>query len=219
MRTRLCASVMAVALAVTGCASMDETQQGTAKGAAIGATAGAVLGAVINHDKPAKGAAIGAAIGGAGGAVAGNVWSRKMQEQRQQMEQATRGTGVEVTQTANNELKLEIPSDISFDSNSAAIKPQMRPILDKFAQTLKDNPVTRIRIIGHTDSSGSDTINNPLSVNRAVSARDYLADRGVASSRITTDGRGSREPVADNGTPAGRAKNRRIEVFVAEQQG
>ncbi|MFA9438003.1 OmpA family protein [Uliginosibacterium sp. sgz301328] len=216
---KIISGLLACSLFLGACASMSETQQDTAKGAAIGATAGAVLGAVINHDKPAKGAAIGAAIGGAGGAVAGNVWSKKMQEQRQQMEQATRGTGVEVTQTANNELKLEIPSDISFDSNSAAIKPQMRPILDRFAQTLRDNPVTRVRIIGHTDSSGTDAINNPLSVNRATSARDYLADRGVAASRITVDGRGSREPVADNSTAAGRAKNRRIEIFVAEQQG
>ncbi|MGC3965286.1 MAG: OmpA family protein [Rhodocyclaceae bacterium] len=216
---KIISGLLACSLLLGACASMTETQQDTAKGAAIGATAGAVVGAIANGGKPAKGAAVGAAIGAAGGAVIGNVWSKKMQEQRQQMEQATRGTGVEVTQTANNELKLEIPSDISFDSSSAAIKPQMRPILDRFAQTLRDNPVTRVRIIGHTDSSGSDAINNPLSVNRATSARDYLADRGVAAGRIAVDGRGSREPIADNSSTSGRTKNRRIEIFVAEQQG
>ena len=150
------------------------------------------------------------------GALGGYVWSQRMEAQRQAMAQATAGTGVDVTRTADNQLKLEIPSDISFDSGKAAIKPQMRPILDRFAQTLKDNPATNVRIIGHTDSKGSDAINNPLSLDRAASARDYLTDRGVAQGRIEIAGRGSREPVADNGSEAGRARNRRIEVFVAE---
>jgi outer membrane protein OmpA-like peptidoglycan-associated protein len=74
-----------------------------------------------------------------------------------------------------------------------------------------------VRIVGHTDSTGSDAINNPLSVNRAQSARDYLVARGVNSSRISIDGRGSREPVADNGTESGRARNRRIDIFLAER--
>jgi outer membrane protein OmpA-like peptidoglycan-associated protein len=132
------------------------------------------------------------------------------------MEAATRGTGVAVTQTPNNELKLEIPSDISFDTGKAEIKPAMRPVLDKFAQTLQANPVTTVRIIGYTDSTGTAAVNEPLSVRRAASTRDYLTARGVAINRIAIDGRGSREPVADNSTPAGRAKNRRVEIFVAE---
>jgi outer membrane protein OmpA-like peptidoglycan-associated protein len=74
-----------------------------------------------------------------------------------------------------------------------------------------------VRIVGHTDSTGSDAINNPLSVNRAQRARDYLVARGVSSSRISIDGRGSREPVADNGTADGRARNRRIDIFLAER--
>ena len=139
-----------------------------------------------------------------------------MQEQKASMEQATRGTGVSVTQTADNQLKLEIPSDVSFDSGSAQIKPNLRPVLDRFATTLNQNPVTTVRIIGHTDNRGSDAINNPLSVNRAASTRDYLVDRGVQASRISIDGRGSREPVADNNTADGRARNRRVEIFVAE---
>jgi outer membrane protein OmpA-like peptidoglycan-associated protein len=92
----------------------------------------------------------------------------------------------------------------------------MRPVLDKFAQTLQANPVTNVRIIGYTDSTGTDAINDPLSVRRAASTRDYLTARGVAINRIAIDGRGSREPVADNSTPTGRSKNRRVEVFVAE---
>jgi outer membrane protein OmpA-like peptidoglycan-associated protein len=140
-----------------------------------------------------------------------------MAQKKAAMEQATAGTGVAVTQTADNQLKLNIPSDISFDTGQYAIKPNLRPILDQFAQGLSSQPNTEIRIIGHTDSTGTDTINNPLSVNRAASARDYLVGRGVDSRRIQIDGRGSREPIADNSSESGRARNRRIEIFLAER--
>ena len=213
---RLLPNVLALAFAastVAGCANMTETQSDTAKGAGIGAVAGAVIGGVAGGS---RGAGTGAAIGAAIGAGGGYLWSKHMQEQKASMEQATRGTGVSVTQTADNQLKLEIPSDVSFDSGSAQIKPNLRPVLDRFASTLNQNPVTTVRIIGHTDNRGSDAINNPLSVNRAASTRDYLVDRGVQARRISIDGRGSREPVADNNTADGRARNRRVEIFVAE---
>ncbi len=206
-------TVAAAIFALGGCANMSETQKGTAKGAGIGAGVGAVVGAVAGGS---KGAAIGAGVGAVGGAIAGNVWSKKMQAQKAEMEQATAGTGVGVSQTSDNRLKLDIPSDVSFDTGRADIKPNFRPILDKLATGLIDNPTTVITIIGHTDSSGTDAINNPLSVNRAASARDYLTARGVASGRISIDGRGSREPVASNDTTSGRAQNRRVEIFVAE---
>ena len=198
---------------MTGCADMSETQRTTATGAGIGALAGAVIGGVASGG---RGAATGAAIGGALGAGGGYLWSKHMEEQKATMEQATKGTGISVSQTADNQLKLDIPSDVSFDSGRYDIKPNLRPILDRFATTLNQNPVTTIRIVGHTDNSGSDAINNPLSVNRAAATRDYLVTRGVAGNRISIDGRGSREPVADNSTAAGRAKNRRVEIFVAE---
>jgi outer membrane protein OmpA-like peptidoglycan-associated protein len=139
-----------------------------------------------------------------------------MEKQKAEMEQATQGTGVSVSQTADNQLKLDIPSDVSFDTNRYDIKPNLRPILDRFATTLNQNPVTTVTIIGHTDSTGTDAINNPLSVNRAAATRDYLVARGVAGNRIAIDGRGSREPITDNATAEGRAKNRRVEIFVAE---
>ena len=217
MHARLIAVGTLGALVLSGCANMDETGKDTAKGAAIGAAAGAVLGAVVS-DNRGKGAVVGGAIGAAAGALGGNIWSKRMQEQKRAMEDATQGTGVAVTQTPNNELKLDIPSDISFDTGRADIKPEMRPVLDKFAQSLTQHPVTSVRIIGHTDSTGSDAINNPLSIERATSARDYLTGRGVGASRIAVDGRGEREPIADNSTLEGRAKNRRIEVFVAEPE-
>lgn len=202
------------ALIATGCANMTETQKRTTIGTGVGAAAGAALGSAVGGSGGAtrSGALIGAAVGGIGTYI----WSQKMEEQKRAMEQATAGTGVDVVQTADNQLKLEIPSDISFDVGRADIKPNFRPVLDRFAQTLNANPTTTVRIIGHTDSTGSDAVNDPLSVNRAASARNYLTDRGVASSRIVIDGRGSHEPLADNGSEAGRAKNRRVEIFVGE---
>lgn len=202
------------ALIATGCANMTETQKRTTIGTGVGAAAGAALGSAVGGSGSAtrSGALIGAAVGGIGTYI----WSQKMEEQKRAMEQATAGTGVDVVQTADNQLKLEIPSDISFDVGRADIKPNFRPVLDRFAQTLNANPTTSVRIIGHTDSTGSDAVNDPLSVNRAASARNYLTDRGVASSRIVIDGRGSHEPLADNGSEAGRAKNRRVEIFVGE---
>ena len=197
-----------------GCANMSETQRTTGTGAAIGAVAGAVIGGATGGGgkRIGTGAAIGAAIGAGGGYL----WSRHMQEQKAAMEEATQGTGVSVSQTADNQLKLEIPSDISFDSGRYDIKPNLRPILDRFSTTLNQNPVTTVRIIGHTDSTGSDAINNPLSVNRASATRSYLATRGVATNRISIDGRGSYEPIADNSTASGRAMNRRVEIYVGE---
>ncbi|TFV92913.1 OmpA family protein, partial [Oxalobacteraceae bacterium OM1] len=162
--------------------------------------------------------ATGAAMGAAAGAVIGNIWSARMERQKQAMEQATQGTGIKVTQTSDNQLKLDIPSDISFDTNRADIKPDFRPVLDKFATSLKENPYTNVTIIGHTDNTGSDAINDPLSLSRASHARDYLADRGISSSRVRVEGRGSHEPIVANDNPADRARNRRVEIFVAEPQ-
>ena len=194
---------------------MTETQRTTGTGAAIGAVAGAAVGAATGGGG-GKRVATGAAVGAAVGAGGGYLWSKHMERQKAAMEEATRGTGVRVSQTSDNRLKLDIPSDISFDTNRYDIKPNMRPILDRFASTLNENPVTNVTIIGHTDSTGTDAINNPLSINRAAATRDYIAARGVNSSRIRIDGRGSREPIADNNTVSGRAMNRRVEIFVAE---
>jgi outer membrane protein OmpA-like peptidoglycan-associated protein len=216
-KKKLTVSTLAAVLALAGCADMNPVQRGTAQGAGIGAGIGAVLGAATG-DGGGRRAATGAAVGGAAGAVIGNIWSSRMEQQKRQMEQATQGTGVQVSQTADNRLKLDIPTDISFDTNRSNIKPNFRPILDKFASSLVENPYSRVTIVGHTDSTGSDAINNPLSVNRAAQTRDYLASRGVASNRFNIDGRGSREPVASNDTESNRARNRRVEIYVAEQQ-
>jgi len=206
---------LAAALALAGCANMSEREQGTAKGAGIGAAAGAVLGAVTGNSSSA---AKGAVLGGAIGAIGGNLWSKKMEDKRRAMEQATQGTGVDVTRTADNQLKLNVPSDISFDTGRADIKPELRSVLDSFANGLRDDPTTRVRIIGHTDNTGSDAINDPLSVQRARSVGSYLADRGISPERIEAIGRGEHEPIADNSTEAGRARNRRVEILLREPE-
>lgn len=216
MRTLLIGT-LTLSLALSGCANLDDIQRGTATGAGVGAGIGAIIGGTTGSGG-GKRVATGAVVGGALGAVAGNIWSKRMEAQKQSMEQATRGTGVQVSQTADNRLKLDIPSDISFDTNRADIKPNFRPILDKFAGGLVDNPSTIVTIIGHTDTTGSDAINNPLSVERASRTRDYVAARGVASGRVSVDGRGSHEPVASNDSDFGRSKNRRVEIYVAEPQ-
>lgn len=199
--------------ALAGCAGMTEEQRGTATGAAIGAATGAVIGSATGGK-----AATGAVIGGVIGAVAGNVWSKNMEEKRREMEQATAGTGATVTRTSDNQLKIEVPSDVSFAVGSATIEPRLRPVLDSFASGLGSQPSMLVRVVGHTDSTGSDAINDPLSLRRAESVRNYLEDRGVSASRIEVAGRGAREPVASNDTAEGRAKNRRVEIFLREPQ-
>ncbi|WP_137921898.1 OmpA family protein [Hydrogenophaga sp. 2FB] len=206
-------TTLTAALALAGCANMTETQSGTAKGAGIGAVAGALLGAATGGS---KGAATGAVLGAGAGAVGGYVWSNKMQEQKKQMEAATAGTGIGVSQTTDNRLKLDVPADAGFATGRSTVSPTLQRVLGQFAGTLNANPVTAVAIVGHTDSTGSDAVNNPLSFDRANATRDYLVSRGVAATRIATDGRGSSQPVADNGTAQGRAANRRVEIYVAE---
>ncbi|RJG24743.1 hypothetical protein D3872_03280 [Massilia cavernae] len=212
-KTIIAATILAMA---SGCADMSPTQRGTAQGAGIGAGLGALIGGTTGGGGGGR-AAKGAVIGGAVGAIAGNIWSNRMEKQKQAMEQATQGTGVQVSQTQDNRLKLEIPADVSFDTGRSDIKSNFRPVLERFAQTLNENPGAMVTIIGHTDSTGDDSVNQPLSIDRAAHTRDYLAQRGVASNRIAIEGRGEREPIASNDDASGRARNRRVEIYVAER--
>lgn len=200
---------LTLALLAGGCANMSEREKGTAGGAAAGAVAGAVIGSATGGR-----AGTGAAIGGVVGAVAGNLWSKHLEDKRKALEQASAGTGIEVDRTQDNQLKLNVPSDFSFDVGRADIKPQMRPVLDEIGRNL--DPNVRVTIVGHTDSTGSDAINNPLSLDRAESVREYLVSHGVARGRLLVEGRGSREPVANNTTDAGRAANRRVEILLSQ---
>jgi outer membrane protein OmpA-like peptidoglycan-associated protein len=208
--------IIVMLMVLAGCASMTPSQQGTAQGTAIGTGVGAATGAAIGA--LAGDAGIGAAIGAGVGAVGGYVWSSRMEEQKRQMKQATAGTDIQVSQTANNQLKMNIPSDISFDSGRAEIKPEMYPVLNSLVAGLMSNPNAQANIVGHTDNTGNDSINNPLSVNRAANTRSYLASQGIQPNRISIDGRGSYEPEVPNDSPMNRARNRRVEIFIFEPQ-
>jgi outer membrane protein OmpA-like peptidoglycan-associated protein len=204
---------LTAALALAGCANMSERERGTATGAAIGAAAGAVIGSMTGGR-----AGTGAVAGGAAGAVIGNLWSKRMQDKQRAMEQAAAGSGVQVTRTADDQLKLQVPSDISFAVGSAALESRLRPVLDTFAHGLDSDRDTLVKVVGHTDNTGSDAINDPLSLRRAESVRSYLEDRGVKADRIEVAGRGSREPVVANDNAEDRARNRRVEIFLREPQ-
>ena len=128
-----------------------------------------------------------------------------------------KGTGIAVTQTQDNQLKLDIPSDISFAVGRSDIQSNFAPVLDRFAEGLRNNPNTDVRIIGHTDNTGSDAVNNPLSLDRAASTRNYLTGRGIDGRRISIEGMGERQPIATNETADGRSRNRRVEIYVGER--
>ncbi|MDO9286869.1 MAG: OmpA family protein [Aquabacterium sp.] len=210
MNTRLGTTALVLAaMLASGCGSMSERERGTAQGAGVGAVAGAILGSVTGGK-----AGTGAVIGGAVGAVAGNLWSKRMQDKQEALARASAGTGIEVARTNDDRLRLNVPADFSFDIGSATIQPAMRPVLDEIARNLDRNVM--VTIVGHTDSTGSDALNDRLAVDRASAVRDYLSARGVASSRVSVQGRGAREPVATNATDAGRAANRRVEIFLAD---
>jgi len=212
MTPRLTIPLVSAAL-LAGCANMSESERTTAQGAAIGAVAGAILSSATGGS-----AGTGAAVGGAAGAVGGHYWSKRLQDKQQAMEQATRGTGVQVTRTADDQLRLQVPSDISFAVGSATLEPRLRPVLDAFASGLDRDPQMLVRVVCHTDNTGSDAINEPLSMRRAESVRNYLEDRGIRGDRIAVAGRGSREPVALNSTAEDRARNRRVEIFLRDTQ-
>ena len=203
---------LAGSLVLAGCADMNQSQKSTAEGAGIGAAAGAVIGAIAGGG---KGAAIGAAAGAGPGALGGYFWNEHLEKQKQQMQQATAGTNVQVTQTADNRLKINVPSDAGFASDSAQLNPKLHPALNELATSLMQNPTETVQIVGYTDSTGGDAVNQPLSQNRAQSVESYLVSRGVQPQRISTQGMGAQNPVASNETAEGRAQNRRVEIFVA----
>jgi len=210
----------ATAIVLVGCASNpndpnQKTKQGVAAGAALGAIAGAVIGHQSDHSGGAlRGALIGAAAGGALGAGVGHYMDKQQAEFERQLAEEQRQHQIEVERLRNENLKITMNSEISFDYNSAQLKPAFTRSLDKVADILSRYPRTTIRITGHTDSRGSAAYNQQLSEQRAQSVGSYLADRGVRGNRIVTEGRGEMQPRATNDTEAGRQLNRRVEMLI-----
>lgn len=190
----------------------------TAKGTGIGAGAGAVLGAVVG--KLAGNTAVGAAVGTAVGATTGAIIGKHMDKVKAQAE-AVKNAQVEEITDANGlqGVKVTFDSGILFATNSSTLSAASKNSLNEFAKVLKSNSDCDIAIFGHTDNTGTDAINNPLSVKRAQAVETYLKGQGVGSAQIkSVDGQGSTNPVADNSTAEGRKQNRRVEVYMYASQ-
>ncbi len=201
-------ALLSVAMILSSCGASN-TVKGTGIGTGAGAALGAGIGAIIGGGKGAAwGAGIGAVVGGTSGAIIG----KKMDKQAAELE-AIEGAQVEKINDGEA-IKVTFESGILYATNSSTLNTSSRESLNKFAQSLIENPDTDVKIYGHTDSTGSDAINNPLSEKRAESVYNYLVSRGVSGTRMVSQGFGSTDPVADNSTVAGRAQNRRVEIFI-----
>ncbi|MBC7499713.1 MAG: OmpA family protein [Herminiimonas sp.] len=154
--------------------------------------------------------------GEASGALIGNIWSLRMEKQKRIMQQAAQGTGIQVIQTGDNHLKLDIPSKISFDVNRADIRPAFLPVLDRFADTLADNPATVVNIVGHADESSGSVSDSPLSIERAVHSRDYLVRRGIAPARTLIAQAEGDALLALKVSTTRRVSGLGVEIYVAE---
>src|SRR5690606_30547707 len=211
---RVAACVFAASL-VAGCAAIDDTMGGmstggrTAAGAGAGAAVGAGLGALIGDSS--KAAAIGAGIGAVAGGIAGYNWAGVKKDVEKS---GASSLGVDVTEMPDGTLRVNIPSNVSFDTGKYALKPALLPVLDSVARALVQHPELRAKSIGHTHSTGSDATNQTLSVNRARAVANYLSQQGVPTAHLTAEGRGSSNPVGDNATAEGRAMNRRVELYL-----
>lgn len=191
------------------CATTTKTQKGTVIGAATGGTLGAIIG------KKAGNTAVGAIIGGAIGGTAGALIGRKMDRQAEEIKQAI--PNAEVIREGEG-IIVKFDSGILFDVNQSTLKTNARSNIESLATSLKNNPETTVLIVGHTDATGSDAYNQKLSVRRAEAVKSYTIAQGIASSRLSTEGRGESEAISDNTTEEGRALNRRVEIVIVANE-
>jgi len=205
----------AMAAIVVGCTTTPYTGERRASravtsgagGAAAGAAAGAIGGAIAG--RPGRGAAIGAA---AGALIGGGIGVYQDQQQAKLRERLL-NAGVQVERDGDN-IYLIMPSDVTFAVNQSDIKPGFYQTLNAVAEVFDEFDKTTITVAGHADSTGPEEYNMQLSQQRALSVSNYLAAQGVAPQRLSSIGFGESRPIADNGTEAGRAANRRVEITI-----
>ena len=210
------------ALSLSACSSInpytgDSQLSNTAGGALIGAGGGAVVGGIIGAatgNDPRVGMLIGAGVGGLTGGAIGNYMDKQEAELRAQLQ----NTGVSVTRQGN-QIILNMPSNITFSTDSSKVQPQFSETLISVGLVLKKFDKTLIDVYGFTDSSGSDEYNLKLSNDRAVSVATVLANQGVDQRRFFLEGRGETDPIASNSSESGRAQNRRVEIQLSPIQG
>jgi outer membrane protein OmpA-like peptidoglycan-associated protein len=210
---------VAALLTLIGCTTVDpvtgeRTRNNTGTGAIIGAIAGAAAGTLAGGDDR-RNAIIGAGIGALGGAAIGHY----MDQQEQNLRERLAGSGVGVTRVSQDRILLNFPADLTFDFNRDIVKGQFVPTLREVSGVLRDYPQTTIDVLGHADSVGADDYNQNLSERRALNISSVLIQSGVIRERVIATGFGERQPVADNSTDSGRARNRRVEVMISAFQG
>jgi outer membrane protein OmpA-like peptidoglycan-associated protein len=214
MQKTVMALGLVATLAVAGCTTVDpntgaRVPNRTATGAIVGALGGAAVGALAGGDDR-RNAIIGAGIGAIAGGAVGSYMDRQERELRERLA----GSGVGVERVAEDQIRLVMPSDITFDTASDTIRGQFRPILVDVSSVLEANPSTTIDVIGHADSRGREDYNQDLSLRRAMAVSSLLIQNGVQRERLAAYGRGESEPIADNSTPDGQQANRRVEIRV-----
>ncbi len=216
----LCKYICLMASFVVLCASCAPPQTKTGKGGVYGAAGGAVAGAVIGQvaGKDTKSTVTGAAVGAAVGGLAGAGVGRMMDNQERDMRNALAASEAAAIRREGDLIAISLKGDVTFDYNSAAVRPGLYSEIDRISNVLVKYPQTLIRVEGHTDNIGSESYNMDLSLQRAESVKNLIVQRGVSSSRIETIPYGESMPIADNSSESGRAKNRRVEIKVAPVQ-
>lgn len=195
--------IISLSLIMSGCAATN-----TEKGAAIGAIAGAVLGKATSNHKD-KRLVWGAAIG----AIAGSAIGKYMDEQEEAFRQELSGSGIDIIREGDN-LRLVMPSNITFATNQAYISSGFYPTLDDITKVLVKFDKTLLSIEGHTDDTGSAEYNQKLSEQRAQSVQSYLVGKNIISERLRVSGLGESSPVVANNSSSNRALNRRVEIQI-----
>jgi outer membrane protein OmpA-like peptidoglycan-associated protein len=211
---RITGLALGISVAVSGCMTYDpytgeKEVSKTTSGAAIGAAAGAAIGLMVgdsSSERKRRAIQLGVAGGLAGGAV-GNYMDRQEAKLRAQLQ----GTGVSVTRNGDN-IILNMPGNVTFQTNSADINAAFYQVLNSVALVLKEFDKTVVDVAGHADSTGDDAMNMELSQRRATSVSSYLAAQGVSAQRLITVGYGETRPIASNDTVEGRQQNRRVEI-------
>lgn len=200
---------IAIAL-LAGCAA-DDPNRRAKTGAAIGAVVGGIAGNQIDDE---AGTFIGAAVGAVAGGAVGNYMDKQKRELEEALSQERSQNELGITELPDGSLKVGIASQASFDVDSAQIKPAYFDTYSRIAQVLRDYGSTVVHVVGHTDNTGSAQYNQQLSERRAEAVADQLIRSGVDPARLRSEGRGLREPVADNATAAGRERNRRVDIVI-----
>ncbi len=211
------ASILLCCTLIAGCGISN-----TGKGSLIGSGAGAALGAGIGYliGGNGQGAAIGAAIGTAVGAGSGALIGKRMDKKAAELAAAMEEAQVETVTDVNGleAIKVTLDNGILFDFNKSSLKPEAKAQLDKFAAEMADMQDTNINVYGHTDNIGTAAANKKVSDQRASTVAKYLNTKGIANERIVAEGLSFDFPVADNNTEAGRAQNRRVEIYVSANE-